>query len=82
MPPDFRGEHAMESAATVAKKKPGPKPKDDGPREALIAVRCRPPFKEWVEAFAKRERVTPSQLVEHGLVELAKVRGVEPPPDR
>lgn len=72
----------MGVAATVAKKKTGPKPSAEGPREDLIAVKCRRAFKEWVVAYAKRRRVTPSILVELALEKLAESDGMEPPPER
>lgn len=66
---------------TMAKKRKT-EPQPEGPRDALIAVRCRQTFKAWLESFARRERITPSQLVELGLVSLAKERGFTEPPER
>lgn len=66
----------------VAKKKTGPKPKPEGPRDALIAVKCWAAYKEWVEEFARSQRVNASGLIDVALVELAKARGMKPPPER
>ena len=44
----------------VAKKKTGPKPTEEGPREELIALKCRKAYKDWVGRFAKFRRTTPS----------------------
>lgn len=72
------------SLTLVAKKrsKPGPKPTPDGPREALIAMKCRPEYKDWVQRFADQNRVTPSQLLDIALVRLAAEQGFEAPPKR
>lgn len=66
----------------VAKKKTGPKPKPEGPRDALIAVKCWAAYKEWVERFAKKRRTTPSQLIDIALLSLAEADGFESPPER
>lgn len=66
----------------VAKKKTGPKPTVEGPREALIALKCRQAYKDWVAAFAKSRRTTPSQLLDQALVLLAERDGYEAPPER
>jgi hypothetical protein len=72
----------MLGVATVAKKKTGPKPSAEGPRNALIAIKCRKAYKDWVAEFARTERLTPSQIVDMGLVALAEKRGFRPPPER
>lgn len=69
-------------AARMAKKKTGPTPRPDLVRSETIAFKCRPDFKEWVSGFADSERDTPSRLIEMALVELAKLRGYEEPPQR
>lgn len=51
-------------------------------RSAAINLRGTPDFKEWLDGFAAAQRVTPSALVEHGLVLLAEVRKYTPPPAR
>jgi hypothetical protein len=71
----------MGAAGTVAKKT-GPKPKPEGPREALIALKCRQEFKDWVSEFARKLRTTPSQLVDRALTKLAEVEGFKEPPER
>jgi hypothetical protein len=85
MPPEGREEKSMEAAVAMAKKKTvTPRAIDPGDelREELLAVRCKPSFKRWVERFAKSERMTPSQLVDRGLALLAKSTGFETPPER
>jgi hypothetical protein len=63
-------------------KKRGRVPRPEDERSVVVTVRCRPEFKEWLREFAKKERATPTQLVEWGLVALAAQRGHVPPPDR
>lgn len=70
------------SAAAVAKKKTGPKPTPLGPREALIALKCRQPYKDWVIALARKHRMTPSQIIDKALVDFAQADGFGPPPER
>ena len=71
----------MTSVSPMAKK-PTKKQPSEEPRDSLLAVRCKASWKAWVESFAERERVTPTQLVDQGLAELARSRGFEPPPVR
>lgn len=66
----------------VAKKKPGPKPSAEGLRDQLIAMKCRPAYKQWVEEFARERRTTPSQLIDVALLMLSKADGFAPPPER
>lgn len=70
-------------AATMARKKTNdvPPPADEQ-RDELIAVRCKRTYKNWLLRFAKSERSTPSQLVDQGLMQLARLRGFELPPER
>jgi hypothetical protein len=73
------------AVATVAKKrrKPGPKPSDEGPREALIAIKCRGPFKAWVERLAQADDRTVAVVIERALKLYAKQSGfTEDPPVR
>jgi hypothetical protein len=81
MPPAFRGVPSM-GAPAVAKKKTGPKPTPEGPRESLIALKCRRPYKEWVIALARKHRTTPSQIIDRALVAFAEADGFDPPPER
>ncbi len=55
-------------AVTTVAKKTGPKPTPEGPREALIAMKCRQRYKDWVGEFAERERTNPSGLIDLALV--------------
>ncbi len=68
-------------AATMAKKR-GPKPKPDEVRSETITLKCRPEYKAWLAEFARSERDIASRLIDLGLIELAKKRGHEPPPER
>ena len=72
----------MRTACLVAKNKTGPKPKPEGPREAMISMKCRQSYKDWVEALAKKHRITPSQIIDRALVEFAKANGFAAPPER
>ena len=56
--------------------------KREAKRNAAINLRSTTDFKSWLDGFAAKERLTPSQLVEHGLVLLAKARKHAPPPAR
>jgi hypothetical protein len=49
---------------------------------ALIALKCRQEFKDWVSEFARKLRTTPSQLVDRALTKLAEVEGFKEPPER
>jgi hypothetical protein len=69
----------METTLAMAKKK---KLDNGEQRDSLIAIRCRSTYKAWVESFARSERITPTSLVDIALVELAKTKGFEPPPER
>jgi hypothetical protein len=66
----------------VARKKTGPKPTPNGPRTALIAMKCRQPYKDWVLRYAKHRRTTPSQLIDLALVDMARADEFELPPER
>jgi hypothetical protein len=70
--------------ATMARKnsKAASPPPGDEQREELIAVRCKASYKKWLVRFAKSERTTPSHLVDQGLMQLAKLRGFDLPPER
>lgn len=69
------------SVETMARKT-GPKPSAEGPRESLIAVKCRQPYKAWLNAFAESERINPASLIDLALVEYAKVKKYKTPPVR
>ena len=74
----------MEFAAVAKKRKGGPgrKPTPRGPRTSLVAFKCHDEYKAWLEEFARSERTTPSQLLDLGLVMLAKSKGFDSPPER
>ena len=63
-------------------KKPGPKSGGDKPKDALIALKCRKEYKEWVESLAEKHRTTPSQIIDMALVKFAEIDGFKPPPNR
>jgi hypothetical protein len=58
------------------------RPKAVDPALPIASFRGKAKFKQWFEGFAKLCRVDNSTLLEHSLVEYAKVRGYEPPPER
>jgi hypothetical protein len=70
------------AGAVAKKKKPGPKPSKEGPRESLIALKCRDEYKVWVSDFSRKLRTTPSQLIDQALVAFAESKGFKPPPER
>lgn len=76
----------MGAVITVAKakdkKKPGPKPTEEGPKGALIALKCRQSYKDWVNEYARSRRTTPSQLIDQALVKMAEADGFKQPPER
>lgn len=83
MPPMAKkGPKAGKRKGRPIEPEPEPQPPATEHRETILAIRCRPEFKEWVAGFARAERVTLTILVELGLVELAKKRGHSLPPDR
>jgi hypothetical protein len=72
---------AIKTACAMAKK-PGPKPQPDRARSATVTFKCRPEYKAWLAKFARSERDIPPRLIDLGLIELAKKRGFELPPER
>jgi hypothetical protein len=76
------GDNPLTTTSIMTRKKPGPKPNPEGPREDLIAIKCRSEYKTWVKSMAKKRRVTPSQLVDIALARMAEQDGDEPPPER
>lgn len=71
----------MSTGMVVAKKR-GPKPKPGEQREFVITIRCRGEYRDWLNEFARKERLTPTQLIDFGLIELAKLKKNPLPPDR
>lgn len=47
-----------------------------------VTFRCRSEYRDWLLDFARKERLTPTQLIDFGLIELAKLKGFNPPPER
>lgn len=66
----------------IMARKTGPKPSAEGPRASLIAMKCRQPYKEWVNKFAENERINPASLIDLALMEYAKLKGFKAPPKR
>ena len=67
----------------MAKKKPGPKPQEEGPRSTVLNIKGRVAWKDWLERLAKHNRETTSAAVDHALAVYAKQTGfAEPPPER
>ena len=51
-------------------------------RREIVAIRCTPGWKDWLSAFAERERMTPTSLLDRAVARLAAELGVDPPPKR
>lgn len=70
----------------LATKKMGRKKRFEGgsyeSNTTVMTVKMSKEYAEWVERFAKHRRVRKSDLVDHGLAELARSCGFEPPPER
>jgi hypothetical protein len=71
---------------TMAKKqspKPGrPKAAEGEQRDELIAFRCRSEYKVWALELAGELRLSPTDTLDAGLVELAKKIGFRKAPKR
>jgi hypothetical protein len=76
-PLDFRGETNLNTGIVVAKKQAS-----KGARDALIALKCRQEYKDWVNDLAREYRITPTQIIDRALVAFAKAEGRKPPPER
>lgn len=69
----------------MAKKRarPGPKPSEEGPREALVALKCRQGWKDWLERVAAADERTVSVVIERALkMYAASIEFPEAPPKR
>jgi hypothetical protein len=55
---------------------------EDEVPSALVAMKCRQEYKDWVIRYAREKRTTPSQLIDGALVSIARIDGFELPPDR
>lgn len=53
-----------------------------GRRRAALAMKCREEYKAWVEDLARKQRTTPSQLLDWALADFAEAAGFGTPPDR
>jgi hypothetical protein len=83
--PKEGGAKPVSTGSLMAKKrvKPGPKPAPPGEqRDEIVAVRCRSDWKDWLQAFAERERSTPTTLIDQALADLAAKRAFRGPPKR
>ena len=77
--PVFSGGTSVETSTLMAKKKSASKRVK---RESITAFRSNAEFKAWLDEFADHERLAPTQLLELGLVEMAKLKGFRLPPRR
>lgn len=57
-------------------------PKKKPVRETFVTIRCTPAFKAWLVGFAEAQRSSPSHVIDQGVAELARARGVGAPPPR
>lgn len=64
------------------KGKPGPKPDPSRARSALITIRCKPQYRDWVNRFAERLGLDVAELVDDSLLKRAREEGFEMPPPR
>jgi hypothetical protein len=62
--------------------RPGPKPDPSRTRSALLTIRCRPDWLEWVGRYAETKGLDMSDLVDEALLRLAREDGFEMPPKR
>lgn len=60
----------------------GTRSKSRKAKTETVTFKCRREYKEWLAAFARRERDTTTRLIDLGLKQLAEKVGYEPPPDR
>jgi hypothetical protein len=54
----------------------------DEQETVTTTIRCRKEYRDWLNEFARKERLTPTQLIDFGLVELARLKKNPLPPDR
>jgi hypothetical protein len=80
-PLDFRGETTL-SIGTVMAKKAISQKGEPGPRNALVALKCRQEYKDWITEVARQFRTTPTQIIDQALVTFAEVKGLKSPPER
>jgi predicted transcriptional regulator len=66
----------------MARKKPGPKPNPNRVRSAVVSIRSRPEWKEWLEEFAKYSEQDLSNLIDDALQQHARTRKFKVPPRR
>jgi hypothetical protein len=64
------------------RRKPGPKPDPDHARSAVVSIRSRPEWKEWLEEFAKYSEQDLSDLIDDALQQHARTRKFKVPPRR
>jgi hypothetical protein len=51
-------------------------------RGVNIVVSCTPTYKLWLETLARSDRTTVAQIIDQGVVALARAKGIAPPPPR
>jgi hypothetical protein len=68
-------------AGCVVAKKRGAKPRGNPPK-VLVTMKVNQTFKDWLVSVARQKRLTPSQVIEFGLIALAKAEGLPEPPER
>ena len=71
----------MSDEATMVKKPKG-KAKPNPDAMTTRALKMRQEYADWLERFAKRERVTVASLVDRALLTHAQATDFEPPPER
>ena len=69
--------------ATMAKKKPGPKPSGGAGRTVLTNIRSTPEWRAWLDELSKFDRSTIADVIDHALVDYARAKGFpKPAPQR
>lgn len=76
----------MLAETVMAKKKPAQRSLKNKERKSpgftTKAIRMTEAYADWLERFAKANRMTVAAFVDHAMVEKAKAVGFEPPPER
>ena len=72
---------ARTKADGAAAREVRPKARSDG-RVAVIMLKGRPEYRDWINELAERARMPASVLIDHALAEKAEQLGFRPPPPR
>jgi hypothetical protein len=70
------------AAGLMAKKRGPGRPKSDGPKGNVVALKGTPEWKAWLDAFADHCRLSLAGVIDLSLERLAEEKGFRPPPKR